>query len=172
MPDATLLEIQTGGTPRPPQPILPAFASNPLLPGEIQLEAAKKLDLVIEGGAQKGTPAAYKPQGEDLRRVWRINGHSGLEGPPLFSVKKGTPVSLGLVNKTLVPQVLHVQGHVMRLLHDFDDGWDPYWRDSVVVPEGKTKHVAFVADNPGKWLIMSAISEHFASGLAAWFEVT
>jgi FtsP/CotA-like multicopper oxidase with cupredoxin domain len=171
-PDATLLEIHTKGSAKPPQPILPMTAINPLLPAEIKLEAAKRLDLVIEGGFQKGTPAAFKPGADDPRHIWRINGHSGFDGPPLLTVKKGTPVVFGLVNKTLFPQVLHVQGHVMRLLHDFDDGWDPYWRDSVVVPEGKTKHVAFVADNPGRWLVMSAISEHFASGLAAWFEVT
>ncbi len=46
---------------------------------------------------------------------------------------------------------------MVRLLHNLDDGWDPYWRDSVVVPDRQTKHIAFVADNPGKWLFMSAI---------------
>ena len=51
---------------------------------------------------------------------------------------------------------MHVHGHAMRLLHDLDDGWEPYWRDAVLVPEGKTKHAAFVADNPGK----SAIQSH------------
>jgi len=48
---------------------------------------------------------------------------------------------------------MHVAWHAMRLLHDLDDGWEPYWRDAVLVPEGKTKHAAFVADNPGKWAI-------------------
>jgi FtsP/CotA-like multicopper oxidase with cupredoxin domain len=119
-------------------------------------------------------PANFKPQGDALREIWKINGRasSGLDGPPLFSVRKGTPVSLGLVNKSLFDAVIHVQGHVVRLLHDLDDGWDPYWRDSVVAPERATKHIAFVADNPGKWLICGAIQEHFANGMAAWFEVT
>ena len=80
-------------------------------------------------------------------------------------------MSFGLVNKSLFPQVIHIQGHVVRLLHDLDDGWEPYWRDSVIVPPLRTKHVAFVADNPGKWLVASAIMDHFANGLAAWFEV-
>jgi hypothetical protein len=31
--------------------------------------------------------------------------------------------------------------------------------------------VAFIADNPGKWLIESTILDHAMSGLAAWFEV-
>jgi FtsP/CotA-like multicopper oxidase with cupredoxin domain len=173
LPDAVALEFLTQGAARPAPVPPPARNANPLLPAEIPLQAAKRFEMVIEGGAQKTTPAGFKPKGEDLRRIWKINGRasSGIDGPPLFSVKKGQVVTLGLVNASLFPLVLHVQGHVVRLLHNLDDGWDPYWRDSVVVPDRQTKHVAFIADNPGKWLLMSAIQEHFASGLAGWFEV-
>ena len=52
-----------------------------------------------------------------------------------------------------------------------DDGWDPYWRDAVIIPPGRTTRVAFIADNPGKWPIESAIPEHRAAGVGAWFEV-
>ena len=33
-------------------------------------------------------------------------------------------------------------------------------------------HIAFVADNPGKWPIESAIPEHRAAGVGAWFQVS
>jgi FtsP/CotA-like multicopper oxidase with cupredoxin domain len=59
----------------------------------------------------------------------------------------------------------------MRLLHDLDDGWEPYWRDTVLIAPGKTKHVAFVADNPGKWVIESFKAARQAKGTASWFEV-
>jgi FtsP/CotA-like multicopper oxidase with cupredoxin domain len=59
----------------------------------------------------------------------------------------------------------------MRLLHDLDDGWEPYWRNGVIVPAGKTKHVAFIANAPGKWAIHDDILEHEAAGLATWFAV-
>jgi FtsP/CotA-like multicopper oxidase with cupredoxin domain len=145
LPDAVLLDITTRGAARPPAPALPNLPANPLLPAAIRLESAKRLDLVIEGGWRKGMPANFKPQGDALREIWKINGRasSGLDGPPLFSVRKGTPVSLGLVNKSLFDAVIHVQGHVVRLLHDLDDGWDPYWRESVVAPERATKHIAW-----------------------------
>jgi FtsP/CotA-like multicopper oxidase with cupredoxin domain len=105
--------------------------------------------------------------------LWRLNGApGGFDGKPLFSVKRGTPVSLGFVNKTLVTQNMRVHGHVVRLLHDLDDGWEPYWRNAVIVAEGRTKHVAFVADNPGKWAIHCDVIEHQISGLCGWFEVT
>lgn len=136
-----------------------ALPSNPALPAEIKLNNAKKIDLVIEPGPQGGPG-------------WIINGAAtkGYDGPPLFSVKRGTPVTLGYVNKSKVPLAMHVHGHAMRLLHDLDDGWEPYWRNGVIIPAAKTKHVSFIADAPGKWAIHDDILEHEAAGLATWFE--
>jgi FtsP/CotA-like multicopper oxidase with cupredoxin domain len=53
-----------------------------------------------------------------------------------------------------------------------DDGWEPYWLDTLQVPEGRTVRFAFLADNPGKWLFSSAVLERFDTGLWTWFEVT
>jgi FtsP/CotA-like multicopper oxidase with cupredoxin domain len=173
LPDAPMLNILTRGAVRPPAPPEANLPLNPLLPAEIRLQGAKRVDLVFEGGWRKGMPAGFRPPAEELRRIWKINGRasSGLDGPPLFSVKKGTAVSLAFVNRSLFELSIFVQGHVLRLLHNLDDGWEPYWRDSVIVAEKATKHVAFVADNPGKWLLGGAIQEHFAHGMAGWFEV-
>jgi FtsP/CotA-like multicopper oxidase with cupredoxin domain len=134
-----------------------SLPQNPSLPREIKLAAAKKVDLVIETGGAG----------------WTINGAAtrAYDGPPLVRVKQGTPVTFGYVNKSKHPLAMHVHGHAMRLLHDLDDGWEPYWRNGVIVPAGKTKHVAFVADSPGKWAIHDDILEHEAAGLATWFEV-
>jgi len=133
---------------------------NPLLPSAIKLDASKKVDLVIE--PPKSGPA------------WTINGAPtrAYGGDPLFRVKRGTPVTLGFVNRAAVPLVMHVHGHAVRLLHDLDDGWEPYWRNGVVVPAAKTKHVAFLADSPGRWALHDDILEHEAAGLATWFEVS
>ncbi len=173
LPDAALFEILTKGAARKPAPQPAKPTLNLLLPADIKLEKAKKLDLVIAGGATRTTPSSYKPAGEALKHVWSINGRSstGIDGPPLFSVKRGSPVSLSLANKSLFAQVIHVQGHVVRTMRDLDGGWEPCWRDSVIVPPLGARRIAFVADNPGKWLIASAIMDHFANGLAAWFEV-
>ena len=86
-------------------------------------------------------------------------------------MKRGTPVSLGLVNKTIFNQQVHVHGHTVRLLHDLDDGWEPYWRDSAIVPQMHTKHIAFIADNPGKWAIEYRPLDVPATEMVAWFEV-
>ena len=104
---------------------------------------------------------------------WTLNGQpsKAYAGDPLFRVKRGTPVTLGFDNRTSLPLVMHVHGHCVRLLHDLDDGWEPYWRNGVVAPPGKTKHVAFVADSPGKWALHDDILDHEAAGVATWFEV-
>jgi FtsP/CotA-like multicopper oxidase with cupredoxin domain len=136
-----------------------SLPQNPALPPEIKLNNARKVDLVIEPGPAGGPG-------------WIINGAAtkGYDGPPLFSVKRGTPVTLGYINKSKVPLAMHVHGHAMRLLHDLDDGWEPYWRNGVIVPALKTKHVSFIADTAGKWAIHDDILEHEAAGLATWFE--
>ena len=64
-----------------------------------------------------------------------------------------------------------MHGHHFRVLHLLDDGWEPYWRDSLIIPPGRRARIAFVADNPGKWLIESTILEHAMSGVSAVFEV-
>jgi len=66
---------------------------------------------------------------------------------------------------------MRLTGHVARLLHALDDGWDPYWRDIFILPPGKTVHIAFVADNPGLWPLESASPERRDAGLMGTFWV-
>ncbi len=173
-PDRDLVVFDIRGKSRPSLGPIVGPEQNPLLPPIIRLDRATRLDLSIEGGfandaEMKRQPVCMAAGGA----VWKINGRTGkaLNDKPLFSVARGTAVSLGFINKSRVAQVIRLHGHVMRQLHLLDDGWEPYWRDSVIVPPGKTVRVAFVADNPGKWRLGSGILEHAVSGLSAWFEV-
>jgi FtsP/CotA-like multicopper oxidase with cupredoxin domain len=158
-PDRDLIVFTATGGSVAPRPPLAALPPNPRLPREIDLERARRFDLTLSGGgagplAIDGVPFAnWSPK-------------------PSFAVPRGTPVTLGLVNATAFAQTMRVNGHVGRLLHALDDGWEPYWRDIVLIPAGKTVHIAFVADNPGKWPIESASPERRAAGLATWFQVT
>ncbi|MCP8938500.1 multicopper oxidase family protein [Alsobacter sp. SYSU M60028] len=156
-------------------PPLSPLAENRLLPAAIPLQKAHRADLLVEGGARPG-PTGLEYHG-DPQRIWTVNGVSGPVlgerfGKPLFSVKRGTPVVMTLINRTAFAQVLHLHGHCARILHPYDDGWEPYWLDSVTAPEGQTVRFAFVADNKGRWLVGSGILERLDTGLSAWFEVT
>ena len=128
----------------------PRLAANPRLPAEIALESARRCDFAISGGGS--APFA-------------INGATFVDWAPkpAYVIPRGQPAVFALANKTAVVQALRLWGHVARLLHSMDDGWEPYWRDTILIQPGRTAHVAFVADNPGKWPLESAIPEHRAS---------
>jgi FtsP/CotA-like multicopper oxidase with cupredoxin domain len=130
--------------PRPPPRSLPP---NPL-PSRIDLKGSLRAELAL-GRLKPLEPA----------------------GPPLFTVARGRAVTLAIHNVGGEPQVVHVHGHSFRLLDRLDDGWTPYWMDTLVAGE-QTERIGFVADNPGKWLIECRVLERRDSDTAAWFAVT
>ena len=91
---------------------------------------------------------------------------------PLFTAKRGRTVMLELRNPGEAPQAIHVHGHHFRLLDALDDGWKGYWLDTVLVAPGRSQRIAFVADNPGKWMIEGLGIAPRESWSASWFEVT
>ena len=156
--DRPFVAIAAEGEPIAPRPAPHRLAANPLLPAEITLESARRCDFTISGGGT--TPFA-------------VNGTTFVDwsAKPSCILPRGAPAVFALANKTAFVQALRLWGHVARLLHSMDDGWEPYWRDTILIQPGRTAHIAFVADNPGKWPLESAIPEHRAGGVATWFQV-
>lgn len=154
--------------------------ANPL-PERIDLKSAFRLDIPLEGGAMSHMMMRRMREGAEIAghgidpaaRIWTLAGFasSGHHGPPLFSVKQGRPVVLTFQNNTAFPHAMHLHGHHFRLLDDLDDGWKPFWLDTVLLDARQTARIAFVADNPGKWMIHCHMLEHQETGMAAWFDV-
>lgn len=166
-----VLDLRTGDAKAPGDQGPAALPRNPRLPEAIALERAARADLVF-----RPPPSGSPPRQAAGRstRTPRVALTPALHADrPALSVNVGTPISFGLVNPSDRPISVHVHGHAMRVLHDLDDGWHPYWRDTVLVEPGKTHHVAFLADNPGRWLVSAQALG--ASGPAsrgwAWYEV-
>jgi FtsP/CotA-like multicopper oxidase with cupredoxin domain len=133
--------------PRPePEPLPP----NPL-PARLDLRTASRHDLPLD---------TFAPLPAPLDRQ-----------PPLFSVRRGRPVVLALTNRTEFAQAVHVHGYHFRLLDRLDDGWKPYWLDTLPLAAKQTDRVAFLADNPGKWLIETFPLATGQAVAAAWFAV-
>lgn len=173
-----LATLTAKGAPLQRRSALPPIAligNNSLLPAEVKLQSAFRRDLVLTGGARidKDKPGTEPAFTGDPTRIWQINGASGTAGAaPAFSVKRGQVVVLAVRNDTAFLQTLHVHGHAFRLLHPLDDGWEPYWLDTFQLLDGKTARIAFLADNPGRWLISSTVLERFDTGLWTSFEVS
>lgn len=130
--------------------------------------------MLMEGGAMGGMRSAtYQGRKMEIRelvqhkKVWAINGIAGLAEKPLFSVRRGTAISLDVTNDNGWPHAMHVHGH--HFIHDKTPG---LWRDTTLFTRGEQGSMRFVADNPGKWLIHCHMVEHMAGGMTTWFEVT
>ncbi len=148
---------------------------------EPNLIGAKRIQLHMTGGAM-GTMGdtvynGKKLQGSDYSKtgqVWAFNGIANLADDPFFSAARGETIILETVNKTAFVHAMHVHGHHFRIIErggsSVDEG-NP-WRDTFLVGPDQTTTIAFVADNPGKWLLHCHMLEHAAAGMNTWFEVT
>lgn len=107
-------------------------------------------------------------------RIWALASVSatGHDGPPIFKAERGRTVVLNFFNRTAFPHAMHIHGHHFRHLNENGKSWKPFWLDTVVVDVQRAERVAFVADNPGRWMIHCHMIEHMATGMAAWFQVT
>ncbi|HUF81178.1 MAG TPA: multicopper oxidase family protein [Burkholderiales bacterium] len=158
----------------PPSPLPP----NPL-PERMRFDDALRLDIPLDGGAMSAM-MRERMMGGVMRghggepMFWALadRSSSGHDGPPLFRVARGRTVVLEMVNRTAFPHAMHVHGHHFRVLEGpSGERWKPYWLDNVLVDVRETERIAFVADNPGKWMIHCHMIEHQESGMAAWFAV-
>ncbi len=134
----------------------------------------KQVPVLMQGGAMSRMPGAIY-RGREMgmrelvqnRKMWAINGIAGLPAEPLFSVERGTAISLEVDNDNRWLHVMHVHGH--HFISDLEPG---IWRDSVLFQPRQRGNMRFVADNPGKWLLHCHMVEHMAGGMSTWFEVT
>jgi FtsP/CotA-like multicopper oxidase with cupredoxin domain len=130
------------------------LATLPPLPDRMNFRRALLVTLPIDaGGASAGT------------------GDAGVGSrAPLFTAERGRTVVMALDSR-LLAHAVHLHGHHFRLLDRLDDGWKPYWLDTVSVGARETQRIAFVADNPGRWLIEQQALDG-PGAAAAWFQVT
>jgi FtsP/CotA-like multicopper oxidase with cupredoxin domain len=138
---------------------------NPLPPPD--LAAAERLELVLQGGMM----------GRGMRgmgnAVWAINdlsmtgdGHAGMA--PVATLELGRSYVLALRNDTAWLHPMHLHGHSFRVLGRNGTAV-PHnqWADTVFVAPKETVDVAFVADNPGDWMLHCHVTDHQMAGLMA-----
>ncbi len=162
-PASAVLVARLTGAREAEYPAVAALEQNSALPSAIPLEKALRAELVVRKLVGRNSAGAN----------YAINGADGVELPkvPLFTAKRNTAATISFINHTTELIGFRLHGQAMRLLHALDDGWEPYWRDTVLVPSAKTAHVALVAPYPGRWLIDSPFFDQATTGLRHWFEI-
>ena len=133
--------------PLPPAPPLPSNG----LPAQIDLKNALRFEIALA-------------EPDLLGFVWPGK-------PPAFRARLGRPVVLALTNRASVTHVFHLHGHHFRLLDRLDDGWKPFWLDTLAIEPGQTQRIAFLAEHPGSYLIESVATDWSATRVLRWYSV-
>jgi FtsP/CotA-like multicopper oxidase with cupredoxin domain len=139
---------------------------------EPDLARAEELELVLEGGAMGGRAAMERMMAGGS--VWTLNGLASDEHrhQRLFTLALGSSYRMRIRNDTAWPHPMHLHGHVFRVLsrNDVPEAHRP-WRDTVLVAPRETLEIAFLADNPGDWLLHCHVLEHHAGGMGVYVRV-
>jgi FtsP/CotA-like multicopper oxidase with cupredoxin domain len=137
-----------------PLPSAPPLPSNGL-PVQLDLKGASRFDLTLGG-----------PQGD-----WVTPASFAASAAPAFRAKTGRTVVLALTNRAAIATAFHLHGHHFRLLDRLDDGWKPFWLDTLAIEPGQTQRIAFAAEYGGRWLIESVATDWAAPRVVRWYSV-
>ena len=136
--------------PLPPAAPLPSNG----LPEKLELKNALRIDLPL-AGPDWVRPTSFTASFE-----------------PAFRARTGRTVVLALANRTATATVFHLHGHHFRLLDRLDDGWKPFWLDTLAVEPGQTQRVAFAAEYAGRFLLESVATDWAAPRFVRWYDVS
>jgi FtsP/CotA-like multicopper oxidase with cupredoxin domain len=178
-----LVEIVYGDEPplRDHAPDGPVALAPNLVPSP-KLDEAARHQLVFAGGMMGSLREAEmdgrrRPMREIMqhRMAWAVNGKvaTGHSHEPILRLQRGRSYRLSLTNDTAWHHPIHLHGHTFKVLsrngvplaHD-------EWRDTVLMNPRDDLEIAFVADNPGDWMLHCHILEHQAGGMMAVVRVS
>ena len=136
-------------------PLMPALPlpSNGL-PAQLDLKNAQRFEVPLGVPPDWARPVDFKAA-----------------APPAFRAKAGRVVVLTLTNRAAIAAVFHLHGHHFRLLDRLDDGWKPFWLDTLAIEPGQTQRIAFLAEYAGRWLIEQVATDWAAPRLIRWYAV-
>jgi FtsP/CotA-like multicopper oxidase with cupredoxin domain len=132
----------------------PPLSSNGL-PAQLDLKNALRFDLTLGGASAEWVPPInFAPN-----------------AAPAFRAKLGRTVVLALTNRAEIATVFHLHGHHFRLLDRLDDGWKPFWLDTLAIEPKQTQRIAFLAEYAGRWLLEAMATDWAAPRLVRWYSV-
>jgi len=167
----------------PLRQILPetAVALPPNTMPEPDIGNAERHDVTFGGGMMGGMMTAIMDgrkvaMGEMMRQgmAWAVNGvaATGHVHDPLLTLGRGRSCVLALDNDTVWHHPIHLHGHSFRVIsRNGQPTRHREWQDTVMLDPRERAEIAFVADNPGDWMLHCHILEHQAGGMTGVIRV-
>ena len=148
---------------------------NPVPPPDT--DRAIRHALTLGGGMMGGGMGGGMMGGmSGMGAVWTLNGRSATEAmsghDPLFTLERGRTHVIAIDNRTAWWHPIHLHGHSFRIVAR--NGRMLTRRDlcdTTLIPPRESAEIAFVADNPGDWMIHCHVLEHQATGMMATYRV-
>jgi len=164
------LAYSTEGPLRKAFPPVPRLAAN-TVPQPV-LASAERHRIEFGGGMMGNMPGGMMGGGmmggNAGRMIWTVNGKAMPENDhnhePLLNLARGRSYVVEFVNDTAWHHPIHIHGHVFNVISGDQKGTSG---DTVLIDPRSRAEVAFVADNPGDWMLHCHVLEHQASGMMA-----
>ncbi|MCW5696737.1 MAG: multicopper oxidase family protein [Bauldia sp.] len=168
--------VRTGGF--DPAPLRAGHVPEPdlskALPWELRFDASGDADIAVVDD-----PALpyLGPLCLTLNDFWTINeagwpsaDHARLPAP-LAELTRGATYAVTLRNPSRFHHPIHIHGHTLKVLASDKQTIVPHFADTVLLLPEETIQAAFVADNPGKWMIHCHVAEHQETGMMGYYTV-
>jgi FtsP/CotA-like multicopper oxidase with cupredoxin domain len=141
---------------------------------EFRLQAADGGVAVSSAGDPKAGPLG--PICRSSRTLWAINGRAWPDRadrlpPPIAVLELGRTYRFTLKNETVFGHPLHIHGHYFTFLGSDHNDRPPHRTDTLLLRPGEQAEVAFVADNPGNWMLHCHVIEHQENGMMSYLSV-
>jgi FtsP/CotA-like multicopper oxidase with cupredoxin domain len=183
-----LAEFEAEGAPLDRPTFTPAPLMKPDIP-EPRLDDALAFSLRLSAASTPTDlpPDLELPDGEVLRAAdslcltrrtfWAMNGQTwpsveeGHLPPPLADFAAGRTVVVEVINGTPHPHPIHLHGHTFKVIGSNKGDVLPHFADTTLVKPNERRKIAFVADNPGAWMLHCHIIEHQETGMMGYVRV-
>jgi FtsP/CotA-like multicopper oxidase with cupredoxin domain len=152
---------------------IPRLPLNPI--PEPDLNNAETLKFVFEW---EGAVTPVSHNGKIHHKFWTINrraweGMSANNIPePLAKLELGKTYIFDLKNNTPHSHPIHLHGFMFKVFKSNKQRIDPFYADTVLMAKNERVKIAFVADNPGRWMYHCHVIEHMKTGLMGYIEVS
>jgi FtsP/CotA-like multicopper oxidase with cupredoxin domain len=152
---------------------------------EPNLNTAERLHFVFQASdgerlllaAEDPSPATLDSLCLSSKIFWKINGrpwpdidHARLP-PPLAVLARGNSYVLVLENDSEFVHPIHIHGHTFKFLHSNRQSRPQHHADTILLLPREKAEVAFVADNPGDWMLHCHVIEHQETGMMGYLRV-